>query len=125
MTRANDLAEWLRTQLSLRSVAVEAPLAEDALPGAIVHYQGAGDGDTLDPELRTEAYQVAFYAPSVGAEPVQVQTEIGRIEARLAGIINGPERKSLRWKHITATLIGADRQSGISLWLFTVWVTGD
>ena len=125
MTRAKDLAAWCAAQLSLRSVAVEAPLAEDRLPGAIVHYQGGADGDTLSPTLRQELYQVAFFAPAVGAQSVDVQTEIGRIEARLMGIINGPERKSARWKHITATLVAAERQSGLSLWLFTLWVEGD
>ena len=124
MTRANDLAAWLQAQLSLRSVAVESPLSEDALPGAIVHYTGAGNGDTLDPELRTEGYQVALKANSVGADPLQIATEIGRIEARLMSIINGPERRG-RWDHITATLVGAERLAGISLWQFTLLVRGE
>jgi hypothetical protein len=129
MTRAQDLANWLVATLPIKGAYVESPINEDHLPGAIVHYQGAGPGDTLDPTLVTEVYQVALVGEQVGAQPVQTQTDIAALERAIATTMRSSARASVggsnRWDYITATLTQADRQAGISLWQFTLWVRGE
>lgn len=118
MTHRDDLAAWVKAQLSLDYVVTAPPLAEDKLPGAAVLYQSVRAPDTCGGGL-IETYTVVLVARKVGSKLVTKQSDIGTLEGLLLEALLDPADRNDDWAHIQGERTeGGDAHS---VWQIEVW----
>lgn len=118
MTHRDDLAAWVKAQLSLDYVVTAPPLAEDRLPGAAVLYQGVREPDTCGGGL-IEKYALVLAARRVGSKTDTKQSDLGTLESLLQAALLDATDRSAAWAHIQGERTeGGDAHS---VWQIEVW----
>jgi hypothetical protein len=127
MTRIEDLRAWLKLNIKhlLTTFTEKTDVNEADCPCALVQYTGAGVGETLDANARTEKYEVVLMCATAGSSETERMSGIAVLEQALMLSVTTLNRQNPRWDHITADFVDAERGSGKATYTITLYVTGD